>query len=75
MRKIIFIAAILLLPLPLFSQNVVEHPWKGARVAFLGDSITDPGYVPENLTGLDGRTSIIGGIFRSGLASSLWFME
>ncbi len=48
MRKIIVIAAILLLPLHLLSQNVVEHPWKGARVAFLGDSITDPGYVPEN---------------------------
>ncbi len=48
MRKIMFIAAILLLPLPLFSQNCVEHPWKGATVAFLGDSITDPGYVPEN---------------------------
>ncbi len=48
MRKIIVIAALLLLPLSLLSQNVVEHPWKGARVAFLGDSITDPGYVPDN---------------------------
>lgn len=30
-----------------FAQQPFVHPWQGARVAFLGDSITDPGSVPE----------------------------
>ena len=42
------LAASLLLPLSLFSQNaVITHPWQGATVAFFGDSITDPGSVPD----------------------------
>lgn len=27
----------------------VEHPWAGARVAYLGDSITDPGVLKEDV--------------------------
>ena len=26
----------------------VEHPWAGAKVAYLGDSITDPGVLKED---------------------------
>ena len=26
-----------------------EHPWSGARVAFLGDSITDPRVLPDDM--------------------------
>ena len=29
------------------SSECFEHPWKGATVAYLGDSITDPGSVPD----------------------------
>ena len=48
MKKLLLLAASLLLPLSLFSQNTsVTHPWKGATVAFFGDSITDPGSVPD----------------------------
>lgn len=49
MKKLILLAALLLSPLSMLSQNAtIEHPWKGARVAFVGDSITDPGAVPDN---------------------------
>ena len=49
MKKLILLAALLLSPLSMLSQNAtIEHPWKGARVAFIGDSITDPGAVPDN---------------------------
>ena len=27
---------------PTLAQAVVEHPWKGKKVAYFGDSITDP---------------------------------
>lgn len=48
MKKLLLLAASLLLPLSLFSQNTsVTHPWQGATVAFFGDSITDPGSVPD----------------------------
>ena len=40
MKKLILLAALLLSPLSMLSQNAtIEHPWKGARVAFIGDSI------------------------------------
>ena len=29
------------------SSGSLDHPWKGATVAYIGDSITDPGSVPE----------------------------
>lgn len=32
----------LLMALPTLPQMLVEHPWQGKRVAYLGDSITDP---------------------------------
>ena len=32
------------------AKNItVEHPWAGARVAYLGDSITDPGVLKEDV--------------------------
>ncbi len=48
MKRLVLLAASLLLPLSMFSQNItVTHPWQGATVAFFGDSITDPGVVPD----------------------------
>ncbi len=41
------IAAALVLGLFTFLASAQTHPWANARVAFLGDSITDPGSVPE----------------------------
>lgn len=49
MKKILVLALLVLLPFAAFSQGTaVSHPWAGATVAFFGDSITDPGSVPEN---------------------------
>lgn len=48
MKKLVLLAASLLLPLSMFSQTMaLTHPWQGATVAFFGDSITDPGSVPD----------------------------
>lgn len=48
MKRLVLLAASILLPLSLLSQNtVITHPWQGATVAFFGDSITDPGFVPD----------------------------
>lgn len=48
MKKSALLAASILLPLSLLSQNTtITHPWQGATVAFFGDSITDPGSVPD----------------------------
>lgn len=48
MKKLVLLAASILLPLSLLSQNAtITHPWQGATVAFFGDSITDPGFVPD----------------------------
>ena len=33
---------VMLLAVPAFSQAMIQHPWKGKRVAYFGDSITDP---------------------------------
>ena len=33
---------VMLLAVPAFSQALIQHPWKGKRVAYFGDSITDP---------------------------------
>lgn len=72
MKKLILLAALLLSPLSMLSQNAtIEHPWKGARVAFIGDSITDPGAVPDNHDWTGRMTSIIGAISRSGWGSDL----
>jgi len=48
MKRLVLLAASILLPLSLLSQNTaIKHPWQGATVAFFGDSITDPGFVPD----------------------------
>ena len=41
-KKTFILLLCLLLAVPALSQMVVAHPWKGKRVAYLGDSITDP---------------------------------
>lgn len=44
------IAAVILATVTIFTSSAQEkftHPWKGKTVAFLGDSITDPGSVPD----------------------------
>ncbi len=41
-HKIITLFLLLSLTLPTAAQMLVAHPWSGARVGFLGDSITDP---------------------------------
>ena len=65
MKKLIILALLLTLQFSAFPQDGnFSHPWKGATVAFFGDSITDPGSV----------TPISGVIFRNGWESSLWFM-
>ena len=49
MKKLIILALLLTLQFSAFSQDGnFSHPWKGATVAFFGDSITDPGSVKEN---------------------------
>ena len=48
MKRLVLLAASILMPLSLLSQNAtITHPWQGATVAFFGDSITDPGSVPD----------------------------
>ncbi len=42
MKKIFMLLVILFLGANLWGQDASYHPWKGARVAFIGDSITDP---------------------------------
>lgn len=58
MRKIICLAAAFLMTAMLCCSSdaaarkkkdfTVEHPWAGAKVAYLGDSITDPGVLKED---------------------------
>lgn len=42
MKRILTFLLIALLSVPSFSQSFIRHPWQGARVAYFGDSITDP---------------------------------
>ena len=43
MKKGVFLCLFLaLLAMPACAQQVIQHPWKGKRVAYFGDSITDP---------------------------------
>lgn len=43
MRKRVFLCLVVaLLVMPACAQQVMQHPWKGKRVAYFGDSITDP---------------------------------
>jgi lysophospholipase L1-like esterase len=41
-RKLFSLWLCLLVALPALPQMLVSHPWQGKRVAYLGDSITDP---------------------------------
>lgn len=41
-RKLFSLLLAMLLAVPALPQALMEHPWKGRRVAYLGDSITDP---------------------------------
>lgn len=41
-KKIICMALCLFMALPAITQTLIAHPWQGKRVAYLGDSITDP---------------------------------
>jgi len=43
----LLIIAAVLVSAAAFSQETIRHPWYGAKVAFMGDSITDPGSVPD----------------------------
>ena len=53
MKKTVLLFCIMLAPVLLRAQNVNTsattfcHPWQGAVVAYLGDSITDPGERPD----------------------------
>lgn len=47
MKKFLLALCAFALSMGAFAQQSFVHPWQGARVAFLGDSITDPGSVPE----------------------------
>jgi len=50
---------------PKASTNTQKSQWKGKRVAFLGDSITDKKHEPPK---------IIGNIWQKCWGSNLWFM-
>ena len=41
-QKLIITLTALLIALPAVTQKLESHPWKGKRVAYFGDSITDP---------------------------------
>lgn len=41
-KKLLYLLAVVLWMLPTSSQELIVHPWKGKRVAYFGDSITDP---------------------------------
>ena len=42
MKRIFLIFLMALLAVPALPQCLIKHPWQGKRVAYLGDSITDP---------------------------------
>lgn len=41
-KKIFCLFLAVVMAVPALPQTLLEHPWKGRRVAYLGDSITDP---------------------------------
>lgn len=41
-KKIFCLLLAIIMAVPALPQTLMEHPWKGRRVAYLGDSITDP---------------------------------
>lgn len=42
MKHLLAVAAFLLLTLSASAETLIAHPWAGKRVAYFGDSITDP---------------------------------
>jgi len=42
MKRFFLLLLVVVLAVPALPQMLVEHPWQGKRVAYLGDSITDP---------------------------------
>lgn len=42
LRKSFLLACLLCMMLPVSAQKLMQHPWQGKRVAYFGDSITDP---------------------------------
>lgn len=47
-RQIISLILCLLIVSPDMAQTMINHPWQGKRVAYLGDSITDPNHKAAN---------------------------
>ena len=42
MRRLLTIIIFLSIMVPAMAQRLIHHPWEGKRVAYFGDSITDP---------------------------------
>ena len=42
MKRPLFLCLVTIMSLPMLSQALIQHPWQGKRVAYFGDSITDP---------------------------------
>ena len=42
MKRLLFMMLLAMLTGPMVAQMVIQHPWQGKRVAYFGDSITDP---------------------------------
>ena len=42
MRRLLTIIIFLSIMVPAMAQRLIYHPWEGKRVAYFGDSITDP---------------------------------
>ena len=42
MKRFVTLLFMAALVVPALSQSVIRHPWQGKRVAYFGDSITDP---------------------------------
>ena len=42
MKRLVSLLLAVLLTIPAMSQTLFQHPWQGKRVAYFGDSITDP---------------------------------
>ena len=42
MKRLFIVLFVALMAMPACAQQVIQHPWQGKRVAYFGDSITDP---------------------------------
>ena len=42
MKRFFLLLLVFVLVVPVMPQKLFEHPWQGKRVAYFGDSITDP---------------------------------